>query len=75
VKSIKNITRKKYLLLFNIPEPVVYVTKQRLIRDRPVTSLGHLGGEEFSERGPTFSNYVQQFQTMSNTFLQGKIHT
>jgi len=39
---------------------------------RPVTSLGHQGGgEEFSESGPTFLNYVQYFQIMSNIFFQG----
>ena len=37
---------------------------------RPVTSLGHQGGEEFSERCPNFLNYVQYFQTMSKTFFQ-----
>jgi len=39
---------------------------------RPVTSLGHQGGgsEEFSERGPSFLNYVQYFQTRSNIFFQ-----
>jgi len=26
--------------------------------DRPVTSLGHQAGEEFSERGPNFLSYV-----------------
>jgi len=26
--------------------------------NRPVTSMGHLRGEEFSERGPNFLNYV-----------------
>jgi len=40
---------------------------------RPVTSLGHQEGrsEEFSGRGPNFLNYVQYFQTISNTFFQG----
>ena len=28
------------------------------------------GGEEFSERSPNFSNYVQYFSTMLNIFLQ-----
>jgi len=36
---------------------------------RPVTSLGHQEGEEFSESGPHFLNYVQYLQTMSNTFF------
>jgi len=27
-------------------------------------------GEEFSEKGPNFLNYVQYFQTMSNTFFR-----
>jgi len=27
------------------------------------------GGEEFSESGPNFLNYVQYFQTMSNIFF------
>jgi len=39
-------------------------------RTRPITSLGHQGGEEFSESGPNFSNYVQCFQIMSNIFFQ-----
>jgi len=40
--------------------------------NRPVSSLGHQGGEEFSERGHNFLNYVQQHWTMSNKFLQGE---
>jgi len=28
---------------------------------RPVTSFGHQVGEEFSERGPIFLNYVEYF--------------
>jgi len=38
---------------------------------RRVTSLGHQGREEFSEVGPNFLNYVQWFQTMSNSFFKG----
>jgi len=38
---------------------------------RPATSLGTRSGEEFSERGPNFLNYVQYFQTMSDRFFQG----
>jgi len=54
-------------------------TKDRFLRGashersilRHVTSLGHhRRGEEFSERGPNFSNYVR-FQIMSNTYFQG----
>jgi len=41
------------------------------INPRPVTSLGHQEGKEFSERGPNFLNYVQNFKIMSNTFFQG----
>jgi len=37
---------------------------------RPIISLGHQGGEEFSESGAYFLNYVQYFQTMSNIFFQ-----
>jgi len=43
-----------------------------LLLRRPVTSLGHQGGEEFSESGPIFLNYVQKFSTIPNTFLQGR---
>ena len=38
---------------------------------RPITSLEQQVAEEFSERGQNFLNYVQYFQTMSNTFFQG----
>jgi len=37
---------------------------------RPVTSLGHQEGDEFSESGPNFLNYVQYYLILSNTFFQ-----
>jgi len=41
-----------------------YTTKQAR------NHLGTPGGEEFSESGANFLNYVQYFQTMSNIFFQ-----
>ena len=39
---------------------------------RPVTSLGHQEGEEFSERGPNFLNYVQHiFPGVGEKFSRG----
>ena len=40
-------------------------------RGRTVTSLGHQGGEEFSERGPNFLNYVQHSFPGGRTFSRG----
>jgi len=39
-----------------VPVPQLWFVGQA---SRPVTSLGHYGGGEFSERGPNFLNYVQ----------------
>jgi len=40
---------------------------------RPVTSLGYQGGEEFSERGPNFLNYVQHiFSGGAKNFARGR---
>jgi len=43
----------------------------RQLLDQARNQLGTAGGAKFSERGPNFLNYVQYFQTMSNTFFPG----
>jgi len=40
---------------------------------RPVTSLGHQGWWRVFWEWPKFLNYVQYFQTTSNTFFQRRI--
>jgi len=37
----------------------------------PVTTLGQQEGRRVFREGPKFLNYVQYFQTVSNTFFHG----
>ena len=46
-------------------------TRAITLATRPVTSLGHQGGEEFSERGPHFLNYAQYFKQCPTHFSRG----
>jgi len=43
----------------------------RPVSARPVTSLRHQGGEEFSERGPNFLNYVHDTVNEKPVFFHG----
>jgi len=44
-----------------------------LFHIRPVTSLEHQVGEEFSERGPNFSNYAHIFKLCPTHVLAKKL--
>ena len=49
----------KIITLFYLERLASITLKQELQMFRPVTSLEHQRGEEFSARGPNFLNYVQ----------------